>query len=310
MEKKFDIAVMGDVNPDLILTGKDIVPEFGQVEKWIDDAELTIGGSAGIFAVGAAKLGLKVTFIGKVGDDHFGHFMKDRMMAQGIDVSGLVIDPSVKMGLSISLSNGNDRAILTFGGSNLLFNFKDVNFEILAQSRHLHSGSFYLLNNIRKDLATVYKRAKEMGLSTSIDTNYDPKEKWEDDIFNVLDYADIFLPNMTELMAISGEKNPDLAIQRLSKNRHLLVVVKNGEDGAFAEKDNVRYSAETIQVLPVDTTGAGDSFDAGFLFGFLNGYEIEKSLRIGCICGALSTLGVGGTSAQAGREDLIKFGLK
>ncbi|HQN63936.1 MAG TPA: carbohydrate kinase family protein, partial [Flexilinea sp.] len=153
MQKKFDIAVIGDVNPDLILTGKDIIPEFGQVEKWIDDAELTIGGSAGIFAVGAAKLGLKVTFIGKVGDDHFGHFMKDRMTAQGIDVSGLVIDPSVKTGLSISLSDGNDRAILTFGGSNLLLNFQDIDFEIVTQSRHLHSGSFYLLNNIRQDLA-------------------------------------------------------------------------------------------------------------------------------------------------------------
>jgi len=309
MQKKFDIAVIGDVNPDLILTGKDIIPEFGQVEKWIDDAELTIGGSAGIFAVGAAKLGLKVTFIGKVGDDHFGHFMKDRMAAQGIDVSGLVIDPFVKTGLSISLSDGNDRAILTFGGSNLLLNFQDIDFEIVAQSRHLHSGSFYLLNNIRQDLAIVYKKAKEMGLSTSIDTNYDPKEKWEGDIFNVLDYTDVFLPNMTELMAISGEKDPDSAIRHLTKNRNLLVAVKNGEDGAFAEKDKVRYSAETIQVKPVDTTGAGDSFDAGFLFGFLNGLEIEKSLRIGCICGALSTLGIGGTSAQAGREDLTKFGL-
>ena len=309
MQKKFDIAVIGDVNPDLILTGKDIIPEFGQVEKWIDDAELTIGGSAGIFAVGAAKLGLKVTFIGKVGDDHFGHFMKDRMTAQGIDVSGLVIDPSVKTGLSISLSDGNDRAILTFGGSNLLLNFQDIDFEIVAQSRHLHSGSFYLLNNIRQDLAIVYKKAKEMGLSTSIDTNYDPKEKWEGDIFNVLDYTDVFLPNMTELMAISGEKDPDSAIRHLTKNRNLLVAVKNGEDGAFAEKDKVRYSAETIQVKPVDTTGAGDSFDAGFLFGFLNGLEIEKSLRIGCICGALSTLGIGGTSAQAGREDLTRFGL-
>lgn len=309
MQKKFDIAVIGDVNPDLILTGKDIIPEFGQVEKWIDDAELTIGGSAGIFAVGAAKLGLKVTFIGKVGDDHFGHFMKDRMTAQGIDVSGLVIDPSVKTGLSISLSDGNDRAILTFGGSNLLLNFQDIDFEIVAQSRHLHSGSFYLLNNIRQDLAIVYKKAKEMGLSTSIDTNYDPKEKWEGDIFNVLDYTDVFLPNMTELMAISGEKDPDSAIRHLTKNRNLLVAVKNGEDGAFAEKDKVRYSAETIQVKPVDTTGAGDSFDAGFLFGFLNGLGIEKSLRIGCICGALSTLGIGGTSAQAGREDLTRFGL-
>jgi len=309
MQKKFDIAVIGDVNPDLILTGKNIIPEFGQVEKWIDDAELTIGGSAGIFAVGAAKLGLKVTFIGKVGDDHFGYFMKDRMTAQGIDVSGLVIDPSVKTGLSISLSDGNDRAILTFGGSNLLLNFQDIDFEIVAQSRHLHSGSFYLLNNIRQDLAIIYKKAKEMGLSTSIDTNYDPKEKWEDDIFNVLDYTDVFLPNMTELMAISGEKDPDSAIRHLTKNRNLLVVVKNGEDGAFAEKDKVRYSAETIQVKPIDTTGAGDSFDAGFLFGFLNGLGIEKSLRIGCICGALSTLGIGGTSTQAGREDLTKFGL-
>lgn len=309
MQKKFDIAVIGDVNPDLILTGKDIIPEFGQVEKWIDDAELTIGGSAGIFAVGAAKLGLKVTFIGKVGDDHFGHFMKDRMTAQGIDVSGLVIDPSVKTGLSISLSDGNDRAILTFGGSNLLLNFQDIDFEIVAQSRHLHSGSFYLLNNIRQDLAIIYKKAKEMGLSTSIDTNYDPKEKWEGDIFNVLDYTDVFLPNMTELMAISGEKDPDSAIRHLTENRNLLVAVKNGEDGAFAEKDKVHYSAETIQVKPIDTTGAGDSFDAGFLFGFLNGLGIEKSLRIGCICGALSTLGIGGTSTQAGREDLTKFGL-
>ncbi len=310
MSKKFDVVVLGDTNPDLILTSRDIVPEFGQVEKWIDDAELTIGGSACIFAAGAAKLGLKTAYIGKVGDDDFGRFMRDQLSAKGIDVSGLVIDPSIKTGLGISLSTGNDRAILTYGGSIPLLNYQDIDFDIIAAGRHLHSGSFYLLDSLRPEMAQVYQRAKALGLSTSIDTNYDPKEVWEQNqIMGVLAHTDIFLPNTTELEKISGKTDLESAKKFFTGSSDLLLAVKNGDAGALAFQRDQHYAAESIQVSPVDTTGAGDSFDAGFIFGYLSGFSIEKSLRIGCVCGALSTQGLGGTAAQASQSDLKKYGV-
>ncbi len=307
MEKEFDLVVLGDANPDLILTGKDIVPEFGQVEKWIDNAELTVGGSAGIFAVGAAKLGLKTAFIGKVGADEFGHFMRDQFVRHGIDVSGLVIDPKIKTGLGISLSDGNDRAILTFGGSIPLLSYNDIDFDLLSRGRHLHSGSYYLLDGLRPDLARIYQEAQALGLTTSLDTNYDPKEVWDRQVFDVLDHTDLFLPNMTELLAISGQKTLEAAVEHFTSGRKLMVTLKNGADGALAFSNGEKYSVSSITVTPLDTTGAGDSFDAGFIYGYLNQFPIEKSLRIGCICGALSTQGLGGTAAQATLAELNTY---
>lgn len=113
--KNIDVVVVGELNADLILTGE-VAPQFGQAEKLVDDATLTLGSSSAIFACGVARLGLRVAFIGKIGNDEFGRFVKGYLENRGVDTSGVVVDEGIKTGLSVILSRGNDRAILTYSG--------------------------------------------------------------------------------------------------------------------------------------------------------------------------------------------------
>jgi sugar/nucleoside kinase (ribokinase family) len=302
-DKDFDIVVVGDLNVDLLLSGN-VTPAFAQVEKLLDDATLTIGSSSAIFACGAARLGLRVAFIGKVGEDTFGRFMVDSLNARGIDTRGIVVDPQIKTGLTVILARGTDRALLTYTGSIAALNFGEIKFSIVERSRHLHIGSFYLLDNLRPDIPTLFKMARGRDVTVSLDTNYDPTETWDGGLRETLNHVDVFLPNETELLAITGQNDTPTALNVLPVP---LIALKRGEDGAIARRGKNTYSAQSIAVDVVDTTGAGDSFDAGFIYGYLNNWEIERSLRMGCVCGALSTRGVGGTPTQATLDEAFQY---
>ncbi len=299
----FDILVVGELNADLILRG-DVTPAFGQVEKLIGDATLTLGSSSAIFACGAARLGLRVTFVGKVGDDEFGRFVLHELAARGVDTSGVVIDPSIKTGLSVILSRPEDRAILTFSGSIAALRFDEIDMALLRQARHLHLGSYFLLDALRADVPRLFETARAHGLSTSLDTNYDPAEAWDGGLANVLRHTDMFLPNETELCAIAGTRDRDAALENLT--RVPCVAVKLGAEGAVARRGSETAHAAGPSVQVVDTTGAGDTFDAGFIYGFMNGWELERVLQFACVCGALSTRAAGGTTAQPTLDEAIE----
>jgi sugar/nucleoside kinase (ribokinase family) len=291
----FDVVVVGELNADLILSG-DVNPVFGQVEKLIDDATLTIGSSSAIFACGAARLGLRTAFIGKVGDDTFGHFMVEALAARGIDTSGVKIDAAIKTGLSVMLSRQVDRAILTFAGSIAALGYDEIDWGIIRRARHIHLGSFFLLDTLRPDIPKLFKKAHQYGLTVSLDTNYDPQEKWNGNLKETLNHVDVFLPNDTELLAISGKMDTDEALTALAYIP--LVAVKCGAKGGMAREGKDTIRANTIPVEVVDTTGAGDSFDAGFVYGYLHDWTAEQRLKLACVCGSLSTQGAGGTAKQ------------
>lgn len=295
--RELDVLVIGELNCDLILSGN-VAPVFGQVEKLIDVADLTIGSSSAIFACGAARLGLRVGFIGKVGDDTFGHFMVDALRGYGIDTSGIVVDPTVKTGLTVILSRGNDRAILTYLGSIAALRPDEVGRSIFARARHLHLGSYYLLDGLRPVVAELYAEAKAAGLSTSLDTNYDPRETWDGGIDAVLAHTDVFLPNAAELLAITRTRDVEAGLAAL-RSRVGTVAVKLGGEGSRAVQGNLDERADIVPVDLVDTTGAGDSFDAGFVYGYLAGWDLARTLRFAGACGSLSTRAAGGTAAQA-----------
>lgn len=299
--RELDIVVVGDCNADLILTG-DVMPQFGQVEKLIDDATLTIGGSASIFACGAARLGLRVAFIGKVGDDEFGGFMRRSLAARGVDTSGIVVDPTIKTGLTVILSTGSDRAMLTFSGTIGALRGDEVDLNVLKRARHLHLGSYFVLDALRPAVPALFAAAQAEGLTVSLDTNYDPLEQWDGGLSEALRHVDVFLPNETELRAIAQRGDVHDALDTLSRQVPL-VVVKRGADGAAARHGAETMQVESIPVTPVDTTGAGDSFDAGFIYGYLNQWNMAQALRMGCVCGALSTRAAGGTGAQPTLEE-------
>ncbi len=301
----YDLLVAGEINPDLILTG-DVAPAFGQVEKIVDTATLTIGSSSAIFACGAARLGLRVAFIGVCSDDVFGRFMLDEMQKRNVDVRHVIVRPDGQTGLSVILNRQSDRAILTHPGLIAELRAADIADSLLAQARHLHVASYFLQTRLQPDLPGLFRRAHALGLTTSLDTNYDPAEQWLgfDELLGV---TDVFLPNQTEALSITKADHIESAARQLAQKARL-VAVKRGAEGALAcTGQGAIVHADSIPVRVVDTVGAGDSFDAGFLFGYLHHWDLEKSLRLACVCGALSTQRAGGTNGQPTLEEAMRY---
>ena len=298
-DSEFDLVVLGDCNPDLVLTGDGIEPSFGQVERFVDGADLMIGGSGGILACGAARLGLRTALVGMVGDDLFGNFMCDALTQRGVDTRGIVVDPSLRTGVTVILSRPGDRAILTFPGTIAAFGAAAVDAKLLTASRHLHVASYFLQKSLAPSLPTLFERAHYAGATTSVDPNWDPHERWDSGIRELLGSVDVFLPNAEEAIRIGGVQDTREAAQVLAAHGPL-TAVKLGAAGALAADSGGRVVQipGLAGVEPVDAVGAGDSFDAGFLTGLLSGWTIERALSLGCACGALSTRAVGGTSAQ------------
>lgn len=296
--KQYDILTFGDMCVDLIVTGDDVVPQFDQFEKLVGDYELEMGGSCNLFACQAAKLGLRVGILGRVGDDDFGRLILRRLVESGVDVQHVIIDPAVKTGLGIALCQGNDRAILTCLGSlNAVFP-EEISDDLLSSACHLHHGSFFLHTNLRPAIPGIFARARSFGLSTSLDTNWDPKEKWNGTLQNTLPLTDVFLPNEQEARCISRTSSLDEAIRFFQGMGVAITAVKQGEKGALVVAKGERHTC----VLPVttggDSIGTGDSFDAGFLAGWLRGLPLDHCLQIACQCGREVAAQIGGICGQ------------
>ncbi len=302
-DTSFDILVAGEINPDLILTG-DVKPEFDQVEKLADSAALTIGSSSAIFACGAARLGLRVAFIGVCSEDVFGRFMLDEMQKRSVDVNNVILRGG-QTGLTVILSRGVDRAILTYPGLIGELRGSDIPDGLLSQTRHLHAASYFLQKGLQPGLPDLFRRARKLGLTTSLDTNYDPSGAWAnfDDLLSV---TNVFLPNEKEALALSRKANLDQAADWLASRVDVLAV-KLGAAGALGVNASRTVRAASIPVQVADTVGAGDSFDAGFLCGYLQNWELEKSLRLACVCGALSTQKAGGTDGQPTLDEAMIY---
>lgn len=304
--KEFDVAVIGEINADLILNGN-VEPTFNQVEKIVDRADLVMGSSAVIFACGIARLGLKTTFIGKVGDDVFGNFMVNAMKDRGIDVSSVCLDKTIRTGLSVILARTEDRAILTYPGSIHELEYEDIDFDKISRCQHLHLSGYYLLDKLRPKIPALFKTVNEMGLSISLDTNYDPDEIWNGILMEALKLVDVFLPNETEAMAISRQGNISEALDHFAEIVPI-IVIKLGEKGAclkYGNNDSIYQTAAQIDVI--DTVGAGDSFDSGFVYGYLNDWSMDQSLALAVACGSLSTIKAGGTDGQPTLESAKDF---
>jgi len=293
----YDVLVLGEINVDLILGAEEIAPVFGQ-EILVDETTLTIGGSSVIFACGAARLGLRVGYVGVVGEDEFGRFMLREMSARGVDVEPTVVDPAVKTGITVSLSTPVDRAMLTYSGSIAALTPERVDRALLDRARHLHVGSYFLQTGLQNGLAELLAQARAQGLTVSQDTGWDPHERWNSRFWETLAQTDVFLPNIDEARAITGAADVEAALASLVEQVPV-VAVKLGAEGAIARRGEETVRAVPPSVQVVDTTGAGDSFAAGFVYGYLAGWSLEKTLRLACACGALTTRQPGGTNGQA-----------
>ena len=302
--KPYDIMVFGDTCVDLILRDDDVVPQFGQVEKTVAGYDLVMGGSCCIFAAQAAKLGLRVAILGRVGADYFGKLIVDTLAEAGVDTRYIDVDESLRTGITVHLVQGDDRAMLTHFGSLNTLTADDVSDEILASARHLHYGSLYLHTGLLPRWIDILRRAKRLGLTVSLDTNWDPDERWDHDLERAYRYIDLLLPNEREAMYLSGKSSYGEAVSDLRK-RVPLLVVKRDIAGAVAWQGEQEFAQSVFEAnVGGDGIGAGDSFDAGFLAGWLNDLPLASCLSVACECGRGVAGGVGGVAGQPRQSDL------
>ena len=299
------VLFAGELNVDLVLQNYHSFPQPGK-EVLVDDMSLTLGSASAICAAGLARLGTSVSFAGKVGCDPWGDLALERLRALDIDLKYVARDPAIKTGITVSITSAHDRALVTYLGSIAALRASDIPDAWFEGCRHLHVSSFYLQIGLRPGLRSLLARAHRAGLSTSIDPGFDPSGRWERDIVDTLEEVDFFFPNEVELEAVGGSSDPARALRAIENGR-THTIAKLGSKGCMTLSNGMPVEVPAFCVEPVDTTGAGDSFNAGFLHAWLGGRGLIESMRFAAACGALSTLGLGGTGAQPSEADAEAF---
>lgn len=296
MKKRFDVTIAGETNLDLILYG---LPEEMPVERELlaNDFRMTLGSSSAILAHNLAALGVSVGFITRLGDDALGKLALERLTEKGVDLSRVkTVTRGTATGVTILLHHGATRHILTYPGTMFEMSASDLDMDYLASGRHFHLSSLFLHKALQPDLPRIFRELKAAGLTLSLDTNDDPEDRWEGSLDELLGLVDIFLPNEDEARRITGASDAEGAAAALAK-RIPVVVVKCGRRGAFVQAVDRRRLVPTEPVIAVDTIGAGDSFNAGFLSAYLRGESPEVCAAFGNRTAALSTLRPGGTES-------------
>jgi sugar/nucleoside kinase (ribokinase family) len=292
------LVVVGDCNPDVLVLGDDVTPAFGQQEKLVSSMSLVVGGSAAITAVAAARLGVNAALVAAVGDDPAGEFLLGQLSREGVDIRGVAVRAGAPTGMTVALSRGADRAILTATGAVATLTAGDVPAALLAGARHLHVSSYFLLEpSLGPGLAALFADARAAGIGTSLDTNWDPAQRWGGGrLPAVLAHTDLLLPNEAEALHISGTATLRDAVRALTRGG-TKVAVKRGAQGALCAVGDRQHRATLPPVTPVDTTGAGDCFNAGLLAGLLRGLDLPCATALGCAVGRASTAAPGGTAS-------------
>jgi sugar/nucleoside kinase (ribokinase family) len=303
MADDYDLLVIGDAKPDVIVTGGGQIA-FGKGERLVEDALLCLGGSGGIAACGAAALGLRVAFAGSVGDDAFGRYVVDTLGAHGVDTVGVVTQPGMPTGMSVILKRGEEEAVLTAVGTVSHLVAGDIDRDLLGASRHVHLASFYLQEGLRLGLRDLFDEAHRSGASTSVDPNRDPTGDWNGGLLDLLSSTDILFANSIEVREITGVDDIDVAAEALAE-RGSVVAVKFGQGGGLAMWADEVVRSEAIPVDVVDTTGSGASFAAGFLSGRLQGDSLDRCLALAVACASLSMRTLGGTTALPSMEEAL-----
>jgi sugar/nucleoside kinase (ribokinase family) len=292
----FDITIAGEVNLDLILYGfEESIPVDREILA--SNFEMTLGSSSAILAHNLAVLGQRVGFITRFGADEMGRIAMDRLAEGGADTSRSVRSAAgSKTGVTLLLPHGRSRRILTYPGVMFDLTVDDLDLDYLASAPHFHLSSLFLLRGLHAGLPGLFHDLKRRGVMLSLDTNDDPDDHWDGVLQELLPMLDLFLPNDDEIRRIAHRDTVEEALNVLSATVPL-IAVKCGRRGALVQHGNQRIAVPAVSVDPIDTIGAGDSFNAGFLAAWLRGATPEVAAHAGNVTGALSTQKPGGTEA-------------
>ncbi|MBV9963712.1 MAG: carbohydrate kinase family protein [Parafilimonas sp.] len=295
-QKKFDVLVAGELNIDLILDRLDQFPVIGK-EIMAGEMIYTLGSSSAIFASNLSTLGGSVNYCGCIGNDNFGDKILNDLAVKNVNTSNIIRSKTSGTGITVAFNFEQDRAMVTYPGAMNELEQNHITDDMLKQAQHLHVSSIFLQHGLKPGLIDLFKRGKQFGLTTSLDPQWDPAEKWDCDWKNLLPYVDVFLPNIEELKNIAQKTNFADAVNAL-RNSANLIVAKNSTEGATAYyKNEIVEQAAFINHDFVDAIGAGDSFNAGFISRFIQKKSLKECAELGAVCGAINTTQKGGTTA-------------
>jgi sugar/nucleoside kinase (ribokinase family) len=304
--RNLDVAIAGEINLDLILYG---LPEQMPLERELlaSDFQVTLGSSSAILAHNLSVLDAQVGFVTLVGKDSLGKIALERLEEGGVDLSRVrVNEGSTSTGVTMILPHGKERHILTYLGTMGELSLKDLDLSYLKSARHFHLSSLFLLKSLEPDTPTLFRELKAAGVSISLDTNDDPSGEWGGVFPELLPYVDVLFANEREACGIGKKDSLDEALDALARLVPC-VAVKCGAQGSVVSTAGRKYRAGGVSVTPVDTVGAGDSFNAGFLYGWIQGWPPDQCAYAGNVTGALSTLRAGGTEAFRDRDLVRRF---
>jgi sugar/nucleoside kinase (ribokinase family) len=303
MTLSFDVIVVGSYSIDLIFSGMDELPQLGK-EVISKDFKMTPG-EAFITAVSMHRLGIKVGWAADFGNDDFSNFALDLSRQEGLDESLFIHHNRPYRRISVSASYPHDRGFLTFHDSDPSV---PAALSIISKSQAkviLIPGLYYgWLLDVGKQLIKIKKMKLFMDGNSSYGDIYNNSRESKA-IRKALKYADVFLPNAQEAQRLTGVMDLDLAIHQLG-DLCPCVVIKDGSNGSHAYTNNRLHHVPAIPVNAIDTTGAGDNFNAGFIYAWLDGQPIDTCLKWGNILGGLSTTELGGTTYRITPDDVIE----
>lgn len=294
---KKDVLAIGELNVDLILQGLSTVPVLGR-EILCENSDLQLGSSTAICACVMASLGLDTGFVGHLGTDTWGKVCETYLNQYGVDMSHVLRKEGLQTGLTVSLSCGHDRALVTHLGDTIdCLTADKLPARPWEEARHIHIGAFFLQTKLAAGLPAFVAAAKAHGMTLSLDAGWQESQDWDNGLSKVLPYIDVFFPNESEVCGIGGSDDVKQAARRV----HAMMgdgtlVVKRGPQGALAVCGDEIIEQSAYETIVIDTSGAGDSFNAGFLYAYLHNKGLTECLTYGNAAGAVSVTRIGGTS--------------
>jgi sugar/nucleoside kinase (ribokinase family) len=307
--KKYDALVIGELNVDLILNDIAAFPKLN-TEILARDMQLLLGSSSAIFACNLSILGPRVAFLGKIGNDDFGRLITDTLDRKGVSTEYIIRSSEYGTGATIVLNYGEDRAMVTHPGAMEQLKIEDIDRKILHHCRHIHISSVFLQTGILEKIPEILGLAKELEITTSLDPQWDPSEKWDLDLKEWLPLIDVFLPNIQELLALTRQKNVHQALDSVKDYAHTIAVKMGGNGSIGYLNGEILEKKPYLNDRVVDAIGAGDSFNAGFIYKFLQKKDLNECLEFGNLAGAINTTSAGGTTSFESIEKVKKTALQ
>jgi len=296
-----EVTCLGVLVADLVARPVDHCPEKGKLLP-VEEMRLHTGGGAANTAVVLRRLGVSSAVIGRVGTDELGDFVIKSLGREGVDVAGIRRDREKGTGCSMVLTAPDgERSFISTMGANLALSGGDINWEGLQTSRILHLGYAMLLPALSgESAALLLKKARELGLTTSVDTAWDYTGCWWESLAPCLPYTDLLFPSLTEAQMLTGRSEPGEMARVFLEAGVGVVAIKRGEMGSYVCNREVEFHVPPFAVRCVDATGAGDAYVAGFLAGHLQGLTLEETARLANAAGALATTATGATGGVSG----------